>query len=85
MKKEEISIWQGVHIWKSHKEYYGKYRFLHGDPYYQITQVGDIFFLWELDNNEPDSANYKIMKQSNNFNSLWEEGMKLNNEITLKK
>ncbi len=81
MKREGKRIFQGTHIWKSHMEYHNEHTFLHGFPYYQITEIDDVCYLWELDLNDPDPRNYRIIRESDDFNSLYEEGMKLNDEI----
>jgi hypothetical protein len=81
MKEEEITILHGTHIWKSGLEYFNEKMFLHGNPYYQITEVGGVYYLWELDRNDPDSYNYHIMQQSDNFIHLHEKGMELNDAL----
>ncbi|MEN8216331.1 MAG: hypothetical protein ABFS56_08130 [Pseudomonadota bacterium] len=80
MKKEEI-IRYAPQAWKSHIEYYNEQMFIHGYPYYQITEVDDIYYLLELDLNDPDSYNYHIMEQSDNFSYLYEKGMALEDAL----
>ena|GEM_PF-2633824 len=80
-EKEEITIFTGKHIWKSPLEYHNKYTFLHGRPYFQITEVDEVYYLWELDLNDPDSSEYRIMKKSKDFGPLFDEGMELNEAL----
>jgi hypothetical protein len=81
MNMEKITIHHGDHVWKSHIEYHNEHTFIHGYPYYEITEVDDIYYLWELDRNDPDSRNYHIMQKSDNLSSLHEKGMELNDVI----
>ncbi len=80
-EKKEISIFEGKHIWKSPLEYHNERMFLHGRPYYQITEVEKVYYLWELDLNDPDPSEYRIMKKSKNFGPLFDEGMELNEAL----
>ncbi len=81
MKTEEKSIFHGDNIWKSAMEYHNEHTFLHGFPFYRITRIGDTYYLWELDLNDPDACKYQIMKESDDFNPLYEEGLKLGDAI----
>ena len=78
--KEEIKIHNGTPIWKSHIEYFNEYTVLHGFPCYRITEINDEYYLWELDREVPDSRKYNILKTSRDFDLLYEEGMKLQND-----
>ena len=77
-KKEKISIHEGKHIWKSPLEYHNKHTFLHGYPYYRITEVDDLYYFWELDYSDPDHPEYRVKKTGNDFSPLFDEGMELN-------
>ncbi len=81
MKTEEKNIFQGTHIWKSPMEYHNEHTFMHGYPYYQISKIDDVYYLWELDLKNPDSPDYRIMKEKNSFRPLYDEGMELNKAI----
>ena len=61
MKTKEKTIFSGDHIWKSPMEYHRKHTFLHGNPYYQISKIDGSYYLWELELDEPDANNYRIM------------------------
>jgi hypothetical protein len=75
--KKEITIFTGTHIWKSGLEYHNEHTFLHGFPYFQITGVDDVYYLWELDLDDADRRSYRIIKKSDDFGLLHEEGMEL--------
>lgn len=77
MSDKEITIFTGTHIWKSGLEYHNEHTFLRGFPYFQITGVDDVYYLWELDLDDADSMKYRILKKSDDFGLLHEEGMKL--------
>jgi hypothetical protein len=81
MNKEEINIHYGTEVWKSHIEYYNEHMFMRGFPYYQITEVNDVYYLWELDLNDPDSYNYRIMQQSDDFSPLYDKGGELEDAL----
>jgi hypothetical protein len=80
-EKEEITIFTGKHIWKSPLEYHNERMFLHGRPYYQITEVDEVYYLWELDLNDPDPHEYRIRKKCDDFGPLFDEGMELNEAL----
>ncbi|MCP5495305.1 MAG: hypothetical protein H7A23_12180 [Leptospiraceae bacterium] len=84
MNREEITIQTGTHIWKSPMEYFSEHAVFHGSPYYQITEVDDVYYLWELSKEEPEKHKYQILKTSDNFGALHDEGMELNNTISKK-
>ncbi|MCU0288776.1 MAG: hypothetical protein MUF15_20575 [Acidobacteria bacterium] len=79
--EEEVSIYAGSEVWKSMIEYHNKWTFIRGYPYYKITRVDEVYYLWELLLDDPDHVSYRIMKKSNDFSPLWDEGMKLADEI----
>ena len=81
MKTQEKTIFSGRQIWKSHIEYHGNYTGLHGNPYYRISEMDGSYYLWRLDLDNPDSKEYRIMKQSDDFEELYEEGRKLGDKI----
>jgi hypothetical protein len=81
MTKEKISIFTGKHIWKSPLEYHNEHTFIHGRPYFQITEVDEVYYLWELDLNDPDPSEYRIMKTGDDFGPLFDEGMELNEAL----
>lgn len=62
-------------------EYYNEYMFLHGRPYYRITETDDTYYLWELDRNDPDSLKYNILKTDTEFENLYKEGMELQDAL----
>jgi hypothetical protein len=76
-ENKKINIFTGKHIWKSHLEYHNERTFLHGFPYYQITEVDNVFYLWELDLNDPGPGEYRIRKKNNDFDPLYDEGREL--------
>ncbi len=78
--KEKMTIHNSTPIWKSHLEYFNDSMFLHGFPYYRITEIDDDYYLWELDREDPDSMKYNILKTSRDFDPLYEEGMKLQDD-----
>lgn len=80
-EKEKITIYTGKHIWKSPLEYHNEYTFLHGRPYFQITEVDNVYYLWELDLNVPDPSEYRIMKTGDDFSPLFDEGMELSEKL----
>lgn len=77
MTEKELSIFSGTHVWKSMLEYHNKWTFMRGYPYFQISRVDDVYYLWELVLDDPDNVTYRIMKKCDDFNPLFEEGMKL--------
>lgn len=81
MKTEELSIFHGDLIWKGSMEYHNEHTFLHGFPYYQITEVDEVYYLWALDLDNADSRSYKIIKEGDDFSSFHDEGMKLDDKI----
>lgn len=81
MNKKEITIQTGKHIWKSPMEYFSKNATFYGSPYYQITEVDNICYLWELSKEEPDKHKYHIIQKSEDFGTLFDEGMRLNGII----
>ncbi len=81
MKKREISILGQTEIWKSPREYFNDKMIFRGNPYYEITRENNVYYLWELDKENPDSNNYHLIKKSNDCEPLYEEGMALNREI----
>ncbi len=78
---KELNILQGTHIWKSGLEYHNEHTVLHGFPYYQITEVDGVYYLWALDWDKADDRKYNIIKQTTEFSPLHEEGMALNNAL----
>lgn len=83
-EEREITVRSGTHIWKSHLEYYNDYMVFRGFPFYRITEVDDICYLWELDQENPDSMKYNILKKSRDFEELREEGDKLQDKARKK-
>lgn len=81
MKEREITFHGGTQIWKSHLEYFNDRMFLHGFPFYRINEIEDVCYLWELDQEDPDSMKYNILKKSTDFNALYEEGMALQDKM----
>ena len=81
MIDKEISIYSGSEVWKSMLEYHNKWTFIRGYPYYKITRVDDVYYLWELVLDDPDHVTYRIMKKNDDSDPLWEEGRKLEDEI----
>lgn len=81
MIDDEIHIYSGSQVWKSMLEYHNKWTFIRGYPFYQITRVDDVYYLWELVLDNPDDVSYRIMKKSDDFDPLWEEGMQLAEEV----
>ncbi|MCP4108867.1 MAG: hypothetical protein GY749_25540 [Desulfobacteraceae bacterium] len=84
MEKKEITIHSGTMIWKSGPEYFNDKMFLHGYPYYRITEVDGLYYLWELDPDDPDSGKYRIMKTGSEFIPFHKEGMALSDKISEK-
>jgi hypothetical protein len=81
MKEREISILGQTEIWKSPMENFNCKMSFYGSPYYEITRENNVYYLWELDKENPDSNNYHLMKTSDDFEQLYEEGMALNRAI----
>lgn len=81
MKEREISIFGQTEIWKSPMEYFNDKMVFRGNPYYEITRENNVYYIWELDKENPDSNNYHLMKTSDDFEPLYEEGMALNRAI----
>lgn len=81
MTHNEISIYSGSQVWKSMLEYHNKWTFMRGYPYFQITRVDDVYYLWELVLDNPDDVTYRIMKKSDDFDPLYEEGRNLEDEV----
>ncbi len=84
MEDKEITIHHGTMIWKSGIEYFNDRMFLHGYPYYRITEVDELYYLWELNPDDPDSGKYRIMKTGSEFTPFHEEGMALADEMSKK-
>jgi len=80
-EKEKITIYTGKRVWKSPLEYHNKYTFLHGRPYFLITEVDNLYYLWELDLSVPDPGEYRIMKTGDDFSPLFDEGMELSEKL----
>lgn len=85
MKEREISILGQTEVWKSPMENYSCSMSFYGSPYYEITRQNNVYYLWELDKENPDSNNYHLMKKSDDCEQLYEEGMALNREIEREK
>jgi len=81
MEKKEITILHGVMVWKSGIEYYNDSMFTHGYPYYRVTKIDEIYYLWELNPDNPDSGEYRIIKTCNDFTPLYDEGMALAEQV----
>ncbi len=81
MEKREITFHSGTQIWKSHLEYYNDQMVLRGFPFYRISEIQDVYYLWELSQEDPDSMKYDILKKSTDFDELYEEGMELQDEM----
>lgn len=84
MEKREMTFHSGTQIWKSHLEYFNDRMFLHGFPFYRINKIQDVYYLWELSQEDPDSMKYGILKESTDFDELYEEGMELQDEMRKK-
>jgi hypothetical protein len=80
-EKEKLTIHRGRHIWKSGLEYYNESMFMHGWPYFQITEVDGVYYLWELDLNDPDPGEYLVLKTGDEFVPMHEEGMELSEKL----
>jgi hypothetical protein len=78
MDEKKISMPSGTEIWKSPIENFNSKMSFYGSPYYEITRKNNVYYLWELDKENPDSNNYHLMKTSDDFEPLYEEGMALN-------
>ncbi len=77
MENEPVTIYSGDEVWKNYLEYHGEKISFYGNPYHRITKEDNIYYLWELDLDDPDSRKYKIIKQYDDFNLAYEEGMAL--------
>ena len=84
MNNEEVSIYAGSEVWKSMLEYHNKWTFIRGYPYFKITRVDEVYYLWELVLDDPDHVTYRIMKKSNDFSPLCDEGMELARKVEKK-
>ena len=84
MEEREIKFHSGTQIWKSHLEYFNDQMFIHGFPFYRINKVQGVYYLWELDREDPDSMKYNILKKSTDFDVLYEEGMELQDKTRMK-
>lgn len=80
-KNIEITIFSGTEVWKGGYEYYSKGMIIGGYPYYQITRVNGVYYFWELDLDDADRGTYRLIKTSNDFSSLHEEGLALDDAI----
>jgi len=78
---EELTIHSGDLIWKTIIEYYYENAFIRGYPYYQITRVNDMYYLWELKLEDPNAYDYRIIDQNEDFSPLNEKGMALGDVI----
>jgi hypothetical protein len=83
MKEREISQLGQTETWKSPMENFNCKMSFYGSPYYEITRQSNVYYLWELDKENPDSNNYHLLKKSDDFEPLYEEGMALNRAIEI--
>ena len=72
-----LNQFSGEIIWKSYLEHNPDGLF-YGNPYYYITQINKIYYLWKWD---LDKKEYIALKSSANFVDLNKEVMSLVNEI----
>ncbi len=72
-----VDKFSGDIIWKSYLEHNPEGRF-YGNPYYYITQIDKIYYLWKWD---IEKKEYIALKNSPTFSPLNEEGMSLVKEI----
>ena len=70
---------KGDIIWKSYLEHNPQGK-LFGNPYYYITEIDKVYYLWEwnVEKNE-----YVSLKSSTDFSNLNEEGMELQRKLDI--
>jgi hypothetical protein len=83
MDEKEINVIMGKQVWKTIGEYYNDKMWIRGYPYYQITKVNDVYYLWELDKDNPDSMKYNLLKKSTDFSPLYDEGLELHHVLDI--
>lgn len=74
---ENSTYIDGERVWKSIAEH-NQRGLGHGEPYYLITKVNEMYHFWKLDTEQDD---YLHMKSDEDFRTLHEEGRRLDDEL----
>lgn len=75
MEEKVITVQDGSRIWKAHLEFYHNEAQLRGFPYFRITEVDDVCYLWQLDPEHPESCEYVLIKTGTDYSALRKEAM----------
>ena len=74
---EGLTHIQGERVWKSIAEH-NQRGLGHGEPYYDITKIKDVYHFWKLDT---EQNAYLHVKSDERFRPLFEEGRQLDDEL----
>lgn len=75
-----VDKFSGDIIWKSYLEHNPQGK-LFGNPYYYITKIAKVYYLWEWD---IEKNQYAFLNSSTDFGALNEEGMDLQRKLSIK-